>query len=74
MTDNTLPRTNSNTAALDNGRPDICSDYKSLNDFASEMLYIFQQPAIAEDRQKRLIKATVDAFEHQLASGKISQI
>ena len=30
-----------------------------------------EQQAIAEDKHKRLIKATVDAFEQQLASGNI---
>ena len=33
--------------------------------------YAFRDKAIAEDKRKRLIKATLDAFEQQIADGTI---
>ena len=71
MAGTTLPKKDSDTAVSDTGRPASSSNYRSSNKFASKMLSIFQQQAIAEDKHKRLIKATVDAFEQQLASGNI---
>ena len=72
MADTTsLKKDNDNTAVSDIGRPDGSSHYGTANKDTSALLRIFQQQAIAEDKHKRLIKATVDAFERQLASGNI---
>ena len=73
MADTKLPKKDSDTAVSDPGRPDSSSNYRNSNKLASKMLYIFPQQAFAEDKHKRLIKATVDAFEQQLASGNIRQ-
>ena len=43
----------------------------SMTEEAPELLFIFQQQAIAEDKHKRLIRASVDAFEQQLAHGRV---
>ena len=72
MADTTsLKKDNDDTAVSDIGRPDGSSYYGTANKDTSALLHIFQQQAIAEDKHKRLIKATVDAFEQQLASGNI---
>ena len=42
-----------------------------MTEEAPELLFIFQQQAIAEDKHKRLIRASVDAFEQQLAHGRV---
>ena len=73
MADTTSPKKDNNTAAFDVGRPDGSSYYGTANKDTSALLHIFQQQAIAEDKHKRLIKATVDAFEQQLANGNIRQ-
>ena len=71
MADTTSPKKDNNTAASDIGRPDGSSYYGTANKDTIALLHIFQQQTIAEDKHKRLIKATVDAFEQQLASGNI---
>ena len=71
MADTTSPKKDNNTAASDIGRPDGSSYYGTANKDTIALLHIFQQQAIAEDKHKRLIKATVDAFEQQLARGNI---
>ena len=71
MADTTSPKKDNNTAASDIGRPDGSSYYGTANKDTIALLHIFQQQAIAEDKHKRLIKATVDAFEQQLVSGNI---
>ena len=71
MADTTSPKKDNNTAASDIGRPDGSSYYGTANKDTIAPLHIFQQQAIAEDKHKRLIKATVDAFEQQLARGNI---
>ena len=71
MADTTSPKKDDGTAASDVGRPDGSSYYGTANKDTSALLHIFQQQAVAEDKHKRLIKATVDAFEQQLASGNI---
>ena len=73
MADTTSPKKDNNTAVSDVGRPDGSSYYGTANKDPSALLHIFQQQAIAEDKHKRLIKATVDAFEQQLANGNIQQ-
>ncbi len=71
MADTTSPKKDNNTAVSDIGWPDGSSYYGTANKDTSALLHIFQQQAIAEDKHKRLIKATVDAFEQQLANGNI---
>ena len=71
MADTTSTKKDNHTAASDIGRPDGSSYYGTANKDTIALLHIFQQQAIAEDKHKRLIKATVDAFEQQLASGNI---
>ena len=71
MADTTSPNRDNSTAVLDAGRPDGSSHYGTANKDTSALLHIFQQQVIAEDKHKRLIKATVDAFEQQLANGNI---
>mgnify|MGYP006434630675 FL=1 len=71
MADTTSPKKDNNTAVSDIGRPDGSSHYGTANKDTSALLRIFQQQAIAEDKHKRLIKATADAFEQQLANGNI---
>ena len=71
MADTTAPKKDNDTAASDVGRPDGSSYYGTANKDTSALLHIFQQQAVAEEKHKRLIKATVDAFEQQLASGNI---
>ena len=73
MADTTSPKKDNNTAGSDIGRPDGSSHNGTANKDTSALLHIFQQQAIAEDKHKRLIKATVDAFEQQLANGNIRQ-
>ena len=73
MADTTSPKKENNTAVSDIGRLDGPGYHRTSNKDASDLLYIFQQQAIAENKHKRLIKATVDAFEQQLASGNIRQ-
>ena len=43
----------------------------SMTEEAPELLFLFQQQAIAEDKHKRLIRASFDAFEQQLAHGSV---
>ena len=71
MADTTSPKKDNNTAVSDIGRPDESSYYGTANKDTNALLFIFKQQAIAKDKHKRLIKATVDAFEQQLASGNI---
>ena len=71
MADTTSPKKDNNTAVSDIGRPDGSNYYGTADKDTIALLHIFQQQAIAEDKHKRLIKATVDAFEQQLASGNI---
>ena len=71
MADTTSPKKDNNTAVSDVGRPDGSSYYGTANKDTSALLHIFQQQTIAEDKYKRLIKATVDAFERQLAGGNV---
>ena len=73
MADTTSPEKDNNTAVSDIGRPDGSSYYGTATKDTSALLHIFQQQAIAEDKHKRLIKATVDAFEQQLTNGNIRQ-
>ena len=73
MADTTSPKKDNNTAVSDIGRPDGSSYYGPANKDTSALLHIFQQQANAEVKHKRLIKATVDAFEQQLANGNIRQ-
>ena len=71
MADTKSPKKDNNTAVSDVGRPDGSSYYGTANKDTNALLFIFKQQAIAKDKHKRLIKATVDAFEQQLASGNI---
>ena len=71
MADTTSPKKDDGKLASDVGRPDGSSYYGTANKDTSALLHIFQQQAVAEDKHKRLIKATLDAFEQKLASGNI---
>ena len=67
----TKPPKNNTTDAPDIGRRDGSSYYGTMSQECSDFFYAFRDKAIAEDKRKRLIKATMDAFEQQLASGNI---
>ena len=71
MADTTSLKKDDGTADSDVGRPDESSYYGTVNKDTSALLHIFQHQAVAEDEHKRLIKATVNAFEQKLASGNI---
>ena len=53
------------------GRRDGSSYYGTMSQECSDFFYAFRDKAIAEDKRKRLIKATMDAFEQQIASENI---
>ena len=70
MADTTSPK-NNKTDAPDIGRRDGSSYYGTMSQECSDFFYAFRDKAIAEDKRKRLIKATLDAFEQQIADGTI---
>ena len=67
----TKPPKNNKTDAPDIGRRDGSSYYGTMSQECSDFFYAFRDKAIAEDKRKRLIKATMDAFEQQIASENI---
>ena len=67
----TKPPKNNKTDAPDIGRRDGSSYYGTMSQESSDFFYAFRDKAIAEDKRERLIKATMDAFEQQLASRNI---
>ena len=70
MADTTPPKNNKTDA------PDIDPCYSSIyygtmSKECSDFFYAFRDKAIAEDKREGLIKATLDAFEQQIADGTL---
>ena len=71
MADTKSPKNESKIEDPDLSPHEGSSYYGTMSQECSDFFYAFRDKAIAEDKRKRLIKATMDAFEQQLASGNI---
>ena len=71
MADTKSPKNESKIEDPDLGPREGSSYYGTMSQECSDFFYAFRDKAIAEDKRKRLIKTTMDAFEQQLASGNI---
>ena len=67
----TKPPKKIKTDAPDIRRRNGSCDFGTMSQESSDFFYAFRDKAIAEDKRKRLIKATLDAFEQQIADGTI---
>jgi hypothetical protein len=70
MADTTPPK-NNKTDAPDIDPRDGSSYYGTLSKECCDMIFAFKAKAIAEDKLKRLIKATLDNFEQQISDGTL---
>ena len=70
----TKPPKNNKTDAPDIGRRDGSSYYGTMSQECSDFFYAFRDKAIAADKRKRLIKATLDALNSKLPMGRSGQI
>ena len=71
MADTKSPKNERKIEDPDRGPREGSSCYGTMSQECSDFFYAFRDKAIAEDKRKRLIKATMDAFEQQIASENI---
>ena len=71
MADTKSPKNESKIEDPDRGPREGSSYYGTMSQECSDFFYALRDKAIAEDKRKRLIKATLDAFEQQIADGTI---
>ena len=71
MADTKSPKNERKIEDPDRGPREGSSYYGTMSQECSDFFYAFRDKAIAEDKRKRLIKATLVAFEQQNADGTI---
>ena len=73
MADTISPKKDDNAEDTDIGSREGSSYRGTLSKEACDMIFAFKAKAIAEDKRKRLIKATLNALEKQISEGNIRE-
>ena len=73
MADTTSHKKDPSTDSPDIAPRDGSNYHGTLSREACDIIFAFKAEAIAEDKRKRLIKATLDNFEQQIANGNIRE-